>query len=92
MSTIDPGMPWIEDLGIDNLPVDLDLEFPEDDETEGIDPEDLAPAPEFAHFDVWCTSAEDWAAVWRPGPGGPWFCRNCGATTHLARDHEGDGA
>lgn len=69
------------------------FEEPDQDELEGIDPIDMLDQPlEFADFDVWCTFTEDWAAVWRPQGDTTWFCRNCGATDHRFRDHEGAGA
>lgn len=67
-------------------------EEPDQDELEGIVPEDFAPLPEFADFEVWCDIAEDWALAWRPEPDHAWRCRNCGSTQHRFRDHEGAGA
>jgi hypothetical protein len=79
------------------LPLEVEPDIPFSLEVEGeidtaVSPEDWAPAPEFASYDVWCPPSQDWTAIWRPGPDGPWFCRNCGATDHQPQDHEGDGA
>jgi hypothetical protein len=77
----------------DTVEVEVELLVPDEtDETEPIDEHDLAPAPEFADFDAWCDWSNEWAAVWRPEPTGPWICRNCGAEGHRFRDHEGGGA
>lgn len=59
-------------------------------EDDVIDEADYAPAPEFSSFDVWCDTAEEWAAEWRPTPEDPWFCRLCGRTDHRRMDNGGE--
>lgn len=88
---LDPPRP--SEIVIEAESVDVEEALADElDEAEPIDEGDFAPAPEFSAFDVWCDFAEEWAAEWRPGPDGPWFCRTCGATDHQRRDHEGAGA
>jgi hypothetical protein len=66
--------------------VPFDLE-PEVDETIA-DDDFVVELPDFADFDVWCDLFDEWATAWRPGSSGPWFCKNCGSTTHRFKDPE----
>jgi hypothetical protein len=94
LSGVGPSEVWFSDDEDDIEPVVLAFEEPDDiDDSLAIDEFDyMQEPPTFGDFDVWCTFAQDWATTWRPGTDGPWFCRNCGATDHQPRDHEGAGA
>lgn len=66
---------------------------PDQEELEGIDPLDFAPAEyEFSDFNAFCPELDDWAEVIREPGQDTWHCRYCGATDHPFRDHEGAGA
>jgi hypothetical protein len=66
------------------MPYDLEPEV-----DEAIADEDfVVEMPDFADYPVWCDFVDDWALAWRPGPDGPWFCKNCGSTDHRFRDQE----